>query len=491
MIIEILGAKLLAPYLGTSHFVWTAQITVTLLALSCGYFSGGYFAQRARNIAYLYFFILVASAYLVIMTPFAQTIAFKALSLGLGPATIITSSILFFVPLCLLATSVPYMISWITGTEDSINSSVGKLTAISTIGSLIGTLLISYYLLPVIPNSFSLYGTSAALTLLAVSFFLLSTEKRLHKTFMVILAGFILSYGYTAAAKAVVDNFNIVKLIYNRNSNYGLIQVLEDEPGSIRLLLNDYLIQNQYDLKAHKSLSVFSYVLENLMLSYRPKTESVLCAGMGAGMIPMSLNKKGIAVDIVEINPVIIEAAEKLFEFDSSRFNITVNDARYFYSRTAQRYDAVILDAFNGDSFPAHLLTKEAFEQVKNIMNPDGIVLMNTFGDFDSGDSYFTGSVYRTLKAVFKNVSIHSLKNDYKGVYFCASDGSLNKNFKLVNFKEVHYKQHENVQKIFSSSDAPPTGGTILTDDFNPLEFYTAKKIGSLRKNFVRQIKAL
>jgi len=64
MIVEILGAKMLSPYLGTSHFVWTAQIAVTLVALACGYYAGGRLVDRALKPGRLYVAILVAGIYL-------------------------------------------------------------------------------------------------------------------------------------------------------------------------------------------------------------------------------------------------------------------------------------------------------------------------------------------------------------------------------------------------------------------------------------------
>src|SRR5580765_3248268 len=83
MIVEILGAKMLSPYLGTSHFVWTAQIAVTLVALACGYYAGGRLADRSQSLAWLYWAILCAAACLISTVLICEPVAYWCLDFSL------------------------------------------------------------------------------------------------------------------------------------------------------------------------------------------------------------------------------------------------------------------------------------------------------------------------------------------------------------------------------------------------------------------------
>src|SRR3954465_12693939 len=104
MVVEILGAKMLSPYVGTSHFVWTAQIAVTLIALTLGYYVGGWFVDKSPRVGALYWAILLAAGYLGLTVAVCEPVAYWCLELkpfALG--SLLASLILFFMPLALLA----------------------------------------------------------------------------------------------------------------------------------------------------------------------------------------------------------------------------------------------------------------------------------------------------------------------------------------------------------------------------------------------------
>jgi len=144
MIVEILGAKMLSPYVGTSHFVWTAQIAVTLVALACGYYAGGKLADRSRRLASLYWAILGAAAYLAVTVLACEPVAYWCLKFKLATGSLLASMFLFFVPLALLAMTGPFLVRVITSSVAGVGGNVGRLTAIGTLGSFLGTLLIGY-----------------------------------------------------------------------------------------------------------------------------------------------------------------------------------------------------------------------------------------------------------------------------------------------------------------------------------------------------------
>src|SRR6266567_148049 len=171
MIVEILGAKMLSPYVGLSHFVWTAQIAVTLVALACGYYVGGKLADRSQKLSSLYWAILAAACYLGITVLICEPVAYWCLDFSLPVGSLLASAILFFLPLALLAITGPFLVRVITSSLAGVGGNVGRLTAVSTLGSFAGTMLIGYLMIPLLPNSVTMYVTSIALMLVSISYF--------------------------------------------------------------------------------------------------------------------------------------------------------------------------------------------------------------------------------------------------------------------------------------------------------------------------------
>ena len=179
MIVEILGAKLLAPYFGTSTFVWTAQITMTLLALAGGYAAGGLLADRTQRLGWIYGGILLAALWLTLVTLLCEPIAFACLDLNLAIGSLVASLILFLVPLAALAMVGPFFVRALTSDVAVVGGSVGRLTALSTLGSVVGTLLIGYLLIPLMPNTTTLFAVAGLLIAVALVYFLVWERRRL------------------------------------------------------------------------------------------------------------------------------------------------------------------------------------------------------------------------------------------------------------------------------------------------------------------------
>jgi hypothetical protein len=296
MIVEILGAKMLSPYLGTSHFVWTAQIAVAMVALACGYYAGGWLVQRTLRPGRIYAAILGAGVYLALCIPFIERVAYAFLSMKLAMGSLLASMFLFFVPLSLLAMVGPFFVRLLTESVSGVGGSVGRLSAISTLGSFAGTALIGYALIPFLPNSVTMYGTALVLMLLAVVYFAVWGRAggggggAAVVTFMATAA-----LGYGGLRAGTWQSEYSVEL-FRGNSNFGLLQVVQQKNGPHRFYLNDYLTQNTYDTNTQQSISMFTYMLHGLAKAYALRTEEVLCIGMGIGIVPMDFARAGAKV---------------------------------------------------------------------------------------------------------------------------------------------------------------------------------------------------
>jgi spermidine synthase len=477
MIVEILGAKMLSPYVGLSHFVWTAQIAVTLVALACGYYFGGRLADRSQNLSALYWAILAAAGYLALSVLICGPVAYWCLDFRLALGSLLASLILFFVPLALLAMTGPFLVRVITSSVSGVGSNVGRLTAISTIGSFIGTLLIGYFLIPYLPNSVTMFLT--ALALLFISGIYFGLFRRPTVLPLLLILGLAVGAGLALRANLSTRPQNTVELFFG-NSHFGQLQVLDRPDASERWYLNDFLIQNTYDPAEKKSMSEFTYMLAALARAYSTNIQDVLCIGLGVGIVPMDFVHDGQSVDVVEINPAVVPVGVRFFDLDTNKVHITIDDGRHFLNRCTKKYDVVVLDAFLGDSSPSHLFTKEAFGSMRQVLKPGGVLVINAFASLDPGQDFFAASLHKTLAKAFRSVKIHGGAGQ---LYLAASDRPSLEIIHPPDFSQVHSYRAEDVKQNFETMvDTDPNHGIVLTDNYNPAEFYDAHNREILRR---------
>ena len=481
MIVEILGAKMLAPHVGTSHFVWTAQIAVTLVALATGYYAGGRLVDRLPRLSRPYWAVLGAALYLSFTVLAVEPVANWCLDFKLVLGSLLASTFLFFVPLALLAMVGPFFIRGLTVAVAGVGGNVGRLTAISTLGSFAGTVLIGYVLIPFLPNSVTMFVTSSALAMVAAGYFFGWGRK--HVSPVAVTTGMLLVWlpgGIGVMMDRPVQGASWHEL-HRANSNFGRLQVFGANDSPRRYYLNDYLTQNTYDAQAKQSVSLFTYMLHELARGYRTNLEDVLCIGLGVGIVPMQFAREGIRVDVVEINPAVVPLAQRYFDLEPERLQLTIDDGRHFVNRCARRYDAIVLDAFLGDSSPSHLMSREAFSAMRRLLKPDGVLVLNSFGDTESGRDFFTASLDKTLKTVFRNVHIHGTGNG--NIFFAASDQPEMILKNAPQLANVHGSCREEVRRACATRlQTDPDHGRVLTDDYNPVDYYDAANREQFRR---------
>ena len=475
MIIEILGAKMLAPFFGTSHFVWTAQIAVTLLALATGYYAGGRLVDRSPQLSRLYGCVLAAAIYLGLTIVVVEPVSYWCLQFKLAVGSLLASLFLFFPPLALLAMVGPFLVRVLTASVESIGGNIGRLTAISTLGSVAGTVLIGYVLVPFFANSVTMYATAGLLMAIVGGYFFVWNTGQGAAPIAAFGIGAGLLLGYGGTTKEQLRRSDSTDELYRANSNFGLLQVLQTKNADERYYLNDYLVQNIYDPVQKKSTALFTYALHQLAHAYTPRIERVLCIGMGVGIVPMRFAHEGVAVDVVEINAGVVTVATNYFDGDIGKLHLIIGDGRHFVNETKQKYDTIVLDAFLGDSSPSHLMTTNAFGAMRRILKEEGTLVINSFGSFDSGRDFFAASLEKTLRSVFKSVRVHATGQGTVNVFFIASDRADLKILHEPNVEEVHSSVRQRARDAYASLRATdPAHGIILTDDFNPIEFYDA-----------------
>jgi len=184
----------------------------------------------------------------------------------------------------------------------------------------------------------------------------------------------------------------------------------------------------------------------------------------------------------------VVGVAERFFGLDTRAFSLTIGDGRWFLNRTRSQYDAVILDAFVGDGTPSHLMSREAFEAVRRVLKPEGVLVINTFVDFEAEHDYMGASLFKTLSAVFPAVRVHGTRG--ANTLFVASRRSPLTILHAPELGNVHPEAAAEVRAAFDTTWEPDLGsGIVLTDDYNPVEYYDAANREKYRRLLAMSMK--
>jgi len=237
--------------------------------------------------------------------------------------------------------------------------------------------------------------------------------------------------------------------------------------------------QNQggIDLRNGMSLYGYPYLLGFLPYALNPGGRTCLVIGLGAGIVPLWYEARGVRTDVVDINPDVVEIAREYFGFRVSG-EVIVDDARYFLAGATKKYDYIILDVFNGDTTPGHLLSVEALRLVKERLSPGGIFAMNLIGSLRHG-AYMTASIAKTLEQVFRTVDFYPVDTaELDKGFGSISVIAYERPRVAIDLDRVRgFPLHPNANTLWKNFGkrvefGAGTPAIVLTDDYNPMDFY-------------------
>jgi spermidine synthase len=464
MVVEIAGTRLIGPSFGVSLFVWSALIAVTLSSLAVGYYLGGAVVDRRPAPTLLGYVIGASAIALAVAALLDRPIISLALALGPRFGPLLSAALLFAPSLVGLGMIGPISVRLATVDIRETGHGVGRIYAISTAGSLIGTLLVSFYIIPAFETKVILLSTAA---LLAVCSVLWLPNRWRVGALAVAVASLSATVVGRSADRALPSQLHIVA---RAHSPYGLLEVIDDTERNARVLRADHSIIGGHHFEDHSR--IFNYVSYLECLRFlRPEAKRMLQLGLGAGTLARSVQAHGITVDAVELDPQVVSFAEQYFDY-SPNGTVYVEDARAFINRSDQKYDLIVHDTFTGGATPDHLLSLEVLQRLRGMLEPDGIVALNFIG-FDSGpNAEATWAIARTVREVFPVVRLFreaaertdppSLSN----MLFFASDAPLDFD---ISIEEVTLGR-QFLRRFISHEireDIPP--GPIVTDAQNAL----------------------
>ena len=408
MVLEMAGARLLAPYLGTSIVVWTAMIGVVLASLSVGYWLGGKMGDKnpsARKLG----LIIAAGAVFVLLAALAQAPVLSVVAGASWPlqvSAVAAAVLLFTIPCVFLGMVSPYIIQvrLLDYTDKNRNSTViGRFYALSTIGSIAGTFLGGYWLISLLGTRVILYAVAGVLALAA-----LMVMPRGRKMPAALVLGACMGLGgYTALSvqESLTSGLDI-------DTRYNHIRIIEGMLDGHRVR---YMITDPGSAQSGMRVDDPNHLLFDYTQHYaigrhiKQDAKTFLMLGGGGYSVPKYLmhSTKDATIDVVEIDPGITQAARDYFGLkDDPRMAIFHEDARVFLNRAvreggAGKYDMVMGDTFTSSyNIPFHLGTVECAEHIKALLKDDGVFVCNII----SAVSGPRGKVLRSIRAAFAEV---------------------------------------------------------------------------------------
>jgi spermidine synthase len=477
MILELLGTRIIGPFYGVSLYVWASLIAVTLISLALGYFLGGYLADRFPAVRLSH--VIVAAALGTAVIPLLTGPVLRLTdSLGLRGGAFTSALLLFTLPLTALAMVGPYVIKRATRDLTGVGTVAGSVYAVSTVGSVAGTMLLGFYLLPLFGTKEILIALSLLLAILAglIIWREQSAGRNARPLTATAAALGILGASWFATSPKPVEGFTVRS---EAESLYGWVRVVDDERRGLRLMLSDASVISAVDMKLDRSVLDYQHVLGALPM-FRPETKQALLIGLGGGHVARDLKSRGITTDTIEIDPAVADAARQFFHFEpTGRF--VVGDARYEIKHLDRRYDLIIHDCFTGGTEPTHLLTREMLSELRGLLNEGGLLALNYVG-FRAGEgSDAVAAVHRTMKSLFPHLRIFvTEKTEFTDFVFLASEQPVTFDASSTDRRIGWLIEHEH-----RISD---TEGFMITDNYNPLEIHQVRKSETYRKLFLNRI---
>jgi spermidine synthase len=477
MIFELVGSRMLGPYFGTSIFVWTSLIGVILGSLSFGYYWGGKLADKKPSFRILSLVIFAAGIFIGLsaLTKDYLLIALQSYIPDILLASVLASLALFLPASVFLGMVSPYAAKLKINSLDKSGSIIGNLYALSTIGSIAGTFLAGFYL---IPN----FGTNKLLLILPIILAITSLTlcfKKDVKTrlliFVLIIGSGVMTTEQKPYAQGKTD-FLDIDTAYNRVWIYNSFDFLTKRPIKLMGINNE----SQSAMFLNSQELVYEYTkYYHLIKHFKPDFKKVLMIGAAGYSYPkdfLTVYSEAV-IDVVEIDPKLTELAQKYFELKPNpRLGIYHQDGRTYLNTVSQKYDAILIDAFGARcTIPYQLTTQEALQKQYDSLNDDGLVVLNIISAIEGEGGRFLRAEYATYKMVFPQVYLFPVNDK--------NNGAKLQNIMLVALKSEKQPDFANPDPILNQylkhrwTKPVELDTTILTDDFAPVEYYIYKAI--------------
>jgi spermidine synthase len=460
LVLEILGTRIVAPFYGTTIFVWSSLIGITMVGLAIGYFAGGAIADKRPDAIVLSLIIVVASIAIILIRTVSRPVLLATDFFGPRFGPLASAAILFIVPMVLLGMTTPFYVKLVVSELKNTGKGAGSLYSTSTVGSVLGAILSGLILIPLLGIDSLLDMMSIALAIVSIVVAVVAKSRSKLSAVPILLGAAviiaILVINLIPKNDTPISLTGKTKLITDIQSTYSRIRVF-DYAEKYRTLLVEGAIQTMYDrVSGDFPSSYLKYFDEARKI--RGNAKRALVIGLGGGGLDKMFRETGIELTNVEIDPEIETIAKKYFDYTGKT---VIDDGRHFLRSSKEKYDIIYLDAFSGFSIAPHLLTEEAFRDAAARLSDGGILCINSIGKIrhdDTGEianESLTPSLFATISRVFAHVVCKASDIGLTNIITYASNSPFEIENEALDFtipdSKIVYTDNSSQAELFSS----------------------------------------
>jgi len=482
--LEMAASRLLEQTFGMSNLVWACIIGLILIYLAGGYFLGGYWADRSPSYR-TFFQILIWAALAIALIPLVSkpvlrsaSDAFDQLQIGMLAGAFVSVLVLLIVPVTLLGTASPFAIRLAIQQTDSAGKISGKIYAISTLGSFIGTFLPVLFLIPTIGIYRTFLVLSAILLVSALIGLWRTVGIRITLAYIwtPILLGLIWWIGLAGPEKDTAG------MIYETESSYNYLQVLESNQYRVLRMNEGQGMHSVY----HPTIMDYYGPWEMVLIApyfnaypYPPENvKSMAIVGLAAGTTARQATYVygPIPIDGFEIDQKVVDIGRKYFDMNEPNLNVIVQDGRWGLEHSTKKYQVISVDAYRPPYIPWHLTTREFFQIVRQHLTQDGVMVINVGRAPD--DRRLVEALASTILSVFPSVHVVDVPGTFNTIIYATVQSTVDENLKrnydyLVSRGNLPALLLETAKTAVASLQPAPAPGPVFTDDLDPVEWIT------------------
>ena len=489
MAVELGASRLLAPYFSSSQIVWTIIIGTIMIAMALGNVLGGKWADQNPDPDKLYRRILAAAIWIAAI-PWLG----RYLILAISGAVILTVNewylvwaalaaclVIFVFPLFLLGTVTPSLARYTMRSLDDSGRIVGTLGACNTIGSIIGTFLPTFVTIPSVGTAATFLIFAGILLVLCFVYFI-----HVHRS----LKRCALSAGIFVLCTCLGTNASFAfwedDLTYEGESIYNYLQVKESPDHTVLSTNVLFGVQSVYMKSESLTGMYYDYAMAAPLMSgvNEVKDEKMLILGMGTGTYAKQCRRFMDIQDIsgVEIDQKITDLSKKYFEAEED-IPVVTYDGRAYLNAVKEKYDVIMVDAYQDISIPFQMSSTEFFQEVKDHLNQGGVMAVN-MNMRNAGKNGINQYLSDTIASVFHHVETADVTGNTNRILF-ASDGNMNENLK-AHFAGMQDGSFKDMMRQVDQNLATYEGGShIMSDDRAPVEVLGMRAIDDIIRDEV------
>ena len=487
MAVELGASRLMAPYFSSSQIVWTVIIGVIMIAMAIGNLWGGKLADKTNSPDRLYGRILIAAIWIALI-PFAGRWLIAGVSLLL--ATFVTKNflvwaalaaclVIFAFPCVLLGTVTPSLTKFTVDNLDDTGKTVGRLNALNTIGSIIGTFVPTFITIPAVGTAATFLIFAGVLAAIGIVYFAFARKRMLKG---IVAAVVIVGLCFTLPTYSFAFWENDITL--EDESIYNYLQVKDNDKRTVLSTNVLFGVQSIQRKDAELTGMYYDYALAAPCMAGMDGSEndgrSVMILGMGSGTYASYCVRyfPGVKVQGAEIDEKIADIATEYFGLPGS-VEVAVEDGRAYLTASQEQFDVIMVDAYQDITIPFQLSSVEFFTEVQRHLKPGGVMVVN-LNMTSAQDGSINQYLCDTMASVFAHTYTVNVPANTNTVVFCTDSDGLRRTFDENRARLSNAKYADMMAKVAQSLQDYTGGDCILTDDKAPVELLGMRVLDEL-----------